>query len=245
VAENKIFKSLVKIDPKYVAASKAMFDLAKLLEQKDYQGALTTLLIDLNKNPKISASDLHKILFFIQLAQIKDEKGLSSLLNAYAAPIGSSSLKRKSKFNVSVNGYVGLCGGYEYVLNTPGGTNKFNSSYYGVSAPIGLSFTKYEITLFLSVVDLGSLINARIQNDSTNYSNLRLDQFFSPGVGLYYNLPHSPITLGFYGCMINNVRNITYNNASAIVTETNKNVARVNFSLLIDIPFLTLSNTPN
>ena len=238
-------KKYVKINNSYIQEANNVLQVARFLEQKDYQSAITNLLMALANDPNLSSGDIHKLTFFIQLSEIKDETQFANFLESYAAPIGSSSIKRNSTFNVTLNGYVGLNGGYEQVLNTPNNTTKYDSWFYGVTAPIGVSVTfGGRLTLFGSILDLGSLVNARVQNDSTNYSNLKLNQFLSPGLGIYYNIKSSPFSLGFYGCQINNVRDITYSQGSATITETGKNVVRYTFSLLIDIPFMTLANNP-
>jgi hypothetical protein len=167
---------------------------------------------------------------------------------SYAAPIGSSSLKRNASCNLSLNGYVGINFGNEWIRNSTTGTNN-NSTYFGVTAPIGLTLSflpsdcgTWSATLHL--IDLGSLVNARLKGDSTNYSNLRFDQFFSPGIGIGYNFKGTPVTVMANGNWLFNLRDIQYKDSKAIITETNKNVFRMNLSILIDIPFVTLFNKP-
>ena len=59
---------------------------------------------------------------------------------------------------------------------------------------------------------------------------------------LYYNVKKLPISFGFHGNYIPNLRTIKYENQLASISETNVSVIRFNFSILIDIPFLTLYN---
>jgi hypothetical protein len=243
-----IFNDSLSIPNSYFTYADQVLDMARLIQQKEYSSALSSLIVDLSQDSLVSQIDLRKITFFIQLSQIKDESEFTAFLESYAAPIGSSALKRNAIFNLSLNGYVGLNGGYEWVTNSVT-KNKNNTWYGGVAAPIGISFSfplgMNSFTAFISVLDLGSLVNARFNNDSASYSNLRLDQFFSPGIGVFYNIKGTPITFGGYLCRINNVRNIQYSTSTATITETNRNVVRLNFTVLIDIPFLTFSNKPN
>ena len=73
--------------------------------------------------------------------------------------IGSSSIKRRSNINISINGYVGITGGYETVSSS----QKQRSCNIGLSAPIGISATLLgNLTVFMSFIDLGSIVNQRI-----------------------------------------------------------------------------------
>jgi len=243
-----IFSDSLSIPDSYMAYADQVIDMSRLIYQKDYASALSSLIVDLSQDNFLTETDLRKITFFIQLSQVKDESEFTAFLESYAAPIGSSSLKRTAKCNISLNGYVGLNGGYEWVTNSSTG-NKNNGYYGGVAAPIGISFSFApskcgSVSLFLSFIDLGSLVNMRLNNDSTTYTNLKLDQFFSPGVGLYYNIKGTPLTIGGYLCRINDVLNIQYSSGTSTITETGRDVVRLNFSALIDIPFFTLRNKP-
>ena len=215
----------------------------------DYVNAADLIFSNLLKSKNISIADIRKLNFFIQLATIKDQTSFTNFMQSYSAPIGSSSLKRTAKFNISLNGYVGINGGKDFIQNSPTKTNK-NSLIGGVTAPIGFAFSfpickKGSITILANLIDLGSLVNARINNDSTNYNNLTFSQFFAPGLGLFYNFKGSPITLGANCTYIQNILNIQYMGANgAIITASNINVMRLSASLLIDIPFFTLTNKP-
>ena len=226
--------------------SNSIADISSYIDQKKYPESISMALNLLITNSEMSPAEFRKIYFFVQLANTKDEKGLEDFIGSFA-PIGSSSLKRNAKFNLSINGYAGVNGGYEQILNSTQGEKK--SGYFGVSAPIGLSLSFCPSDIgswsgFISVIDLGSLVNARFKGDSTNYSNLRFDQFFSPGVGIGYNFKGTPLTIMANGNWLFNLRDIQYQNGVAIVTETKRNVFRASLSILIDIPFFTLSNKP-
>ena len=113
----------------------------------------------------------------------------------------------------------------------------------GLSAPIGISVTRNNnFTLFASFIDIGSVVSLRLNNDNNEYAGLRLEHFFAPGLGLFYNVKNSPLTLGLHQSYVPNLRNITYEDNSALVKDENVSVNRINFSVLVDIPFLTFFN---
>ena len=119
-------------------------------------------------------------------------------------------------------------------------------SYLMGSPPIGISmtFARGHLTLFASVIDLGSVVNQRLNNDTTSYVNLRFEQFFAPGGALLYNFKNTPISLGAGVSYVPNLRTIKYSDGTATVSESGLSVLRMNASLLIDIPFFTIYNRP-
>ncbi|MBS1772098.1 MAG: hypothetical protein JST82_04515 [Bacteroidetes bacterium] len=86
--------------------------------------------------------------FFSDVATAKNSQDLSKVVSAYALPATSYKLKRNTWNSVFINGYVGIYGGYEQLTNTqfhnaPVLNDTIASGWvYGVSAPIGISFSK-------------------------------------------------------------------------------------------------------
>jgi hypothetical protein len=230
------------IDPVVSTGIDQFLDITGLFLDKQYDRAIPVLIVDLGDYLPGGAGQKYtrQIAFISQLVSVQNEKDFESLLNSYALPIGSSSIKRNSSVNVSINGYVGFTGGFETAYGTKANQTKGNM---GLTAPIGISVTLGGgFTTFVSVIDLGSIVNARLNNDTSNYSGLKLEQFFSPGLGLYYNFKHLPLTLGAHYSYIPDLRTITYSSGNAMVTDTHASVSRINLSVLIDIPLFTLFN---
>jgi hypothetical protein len=227
--------NLLDISARYIT-------IAAALIKQDYQKVIPSLVIEfgdymIDMNGKSSRT----ISFLSQLATIESADDMEALLNSYALPIGSSSIKRHSSFNISVNSYVGLTGGWERAYGTEKNQTKGN---IGLSAPIGISatFRNGYLTPFVSLIDLGSVVNQRLNNDTTSYSNLKFEHFFTPGLGLFVNFPKLPISAGVHFNYIPNLRTIKYESGNATITESNRSVTRINFSILVDIPFFTLFN---
>lgn len=233
--------------PHIIQAQSLQF-ISKLLgviapfQENDYQRGILSLIKEFGDYlpVDIGSGGRRSLIFAVQLADTKDEEDLEALLQAYALPIGGSSIKRSSSFNISLNGYVGLTGGREWAYGSLGPQTKWN---VGLSAPIGISATFWSNwTLFASIIDLGSIVNVRINNDTTAFADLRFEHFLTPGVGLYFNMNKSPVTLAAHYSYIPNLRTIAYQQAGAKVTESGVSVSRLNFSVLIDIPFFTFHN---
>lgn len=226
--------SITDLSSKYISLVNATL-------RKDYQKVIPLLIINLGDYVYKENSSMRTLSFVAQLATIESAQDMEALLNAYALPIGSSSIKRHSSFNLSLNGYVGFTGGFETAYGSELNQTRKN---IGLSAPIGISstFMNGKITAFVSFIDLGSIVNQRLNNDINSYSNLKFEQFFAPGIGLFYNFPKLPISAGVHFNYIPNLRTIKYESGNATITESSRNVTRLNLSLLVDIPIYTFYN---
>lgn len=230
-------------DKKVFQLTESFIQLYAFIQQKDYYSALTTFILQFK--PYLNMDDkLNKTLLMLgQFVQVKNDKDMEQLIRMYALPIGSSSIKRHSQSNLSINGYVGWTGGVETAfINNNEPQVKGN---FGLAAPIGLSYTTCNgiNTYFFSLLDLGTMVNQRLNNYTTSYNNLRIEHFLAPGLGIYYNCPKLPITAGLHINYIPNLRTIKYTNEqNATITENNASVLRINCSILIDIPLFTLHN---
>ena len=138
---------------------------------------------------KISDDTLHKFYkygaFMATMVQAKSSDDVEKVIEAFALPTGSARIKRESVFNVSLNAYTGLYGGYEHIKGIDNNCWQFNS--YGVTAPIGVAISKghsifffgtgennwakgkkgWSTSLFISLVDIGALASFRFKDDST------------------------------------------------------------------------------
>jgi len=241
INEMQIENFQLKLPEKALAVVPKYFDLADAVLQKDYQRIIATLLIEFGEYTRADKTYNKHLNFIAQMADLKSAADMEALMNSYALPIGGSSIKRQSKFNLSLNGYVGLTAGSETAYGTFANQSKAN---IGLTAPIGISstFASGKLTAFISLIDLGSVVNQRLNNDTTSYTDFKFEYFFTPGIGLYYNFPKLPVTAGVHWNYIPNLRTIKYDTGTAIITETNRSVSRFNFSVLVDLPFFTLFN---
>lgn len=233
---NEKFWYLHKTPSEKLKTFNTFFEIVEPFFKQDYQRGITNIY--LNVKNEIDISKYREINFLYELATIENSDEMEKLLDSYALPIGSSSIKRQSKFNISLNGYVGLTGGIERAFTKTGNADKWN---IGLTAPIGIAFSfgcgklnSGSFSVFVSVIDLGTMVNTRLRDKEIEEEKLKITQFLSPGIGAYYNIPKTPLSIGLQYNYIPNLRSSS--------NEDKINVNRLNLSLLVDIPFFNLYN---
>lgn len=187
-------------------------------------------------------------------AQSSDE--VKQAIEASVLPVGSSSIKRKSAWSISVNGYVGGFYGKAHSISADTVMNKSKNkldtittkvSYrtFGLYAPIGISFNRgfkcgWGVSFTAQVLDLGALVDFYLtEGDQAALPNdfkVKLADILSPGIQLAINFPKTPLTL---------MGGIQYvpalSNKSQIVSNTLSPMAwRGQVALLVDIPMYNL-----
>lgn len=231
--------------PKLKNITPSLLEIEQAIANKDYKFVLPNLfylLSDLKIGSElIDREFLNTISLIVNFTLVESAEDMKTLLNTYALPIGSSSLKRTGKTNISFNGYVGLTGGYE--VADSGTDNSFFN--LGLTAPIGLSFShRYDSksfissgSIFVGFIDLGSLVNNSFEDNIEIQSDLSFQQFFVPSLGYFLNVKNSPFSFGVVS---------SYHFDSRALIDTPEadgiDVFRLNLSLLVDIPFFTLSH---
>lgn len=80
--------------------------------------------------------------FLNDVALTKSGKELAKTIEAYAMPAGSYKKKRESWFSFDLNAYVGLYAGNEWINRSNLKQQNRTGSVYGLTAPIGFSFSK-------------------------------------------------------------------------------------------------------
>ncbi|MEI7661432.1 MAG: hypothetical protein WCK34_04515 [Bacteroidota bacterium] len=176
-------------------------------------------------------------------AENSDE--VEKAIEAIALPSGSSRVKRESRANVCLNGYVGMFAGNEYIK---GAHNKFLNNY-GIAAPVGISFSLGGIKgfskhgnslgLFVSVIDLGALASFRFKDDSTKtVPTIQLKDIVAPGIFFVWGIAHSPLSLAAGAQMGPLLREVK----PSVNTYSNNYYWRFGVSLTVDIPLLNFYN---
>ncbi|SFN19636.1 hypothetical protein SAMN05428949_1871 [Chitinophaga sp. YR627] len=198
-------------------------------------------------------------LFMANIVESNDEEGIKAALDNVILPVGSSSIKKHSLSNFSIQTYLGAYYSFSHEkadLNQGAWHDKF-----GVTAPIGISYTpgflsweKYgAISLFASLIDLGAIVDYKLKQDSIPNNaggntaaikkeyEIKLGQIFSPGFHLVYGFGGNlPLALGIGGQYGPGLSKITAEN-STIVTNPSW---RWNAWLTVDLPFFTIWNKP-
>jgi hypothetical protein len=164
--------------------------------------------------------------FIGELAQAKDPAEVEKLLQGAAAPVGSYRGKRGSgKRSVTVNGYLGAAGGWEWLAD--GSLPHASSFRGGLFAPIGIEVSRgfgdaSSIGVFLSVIDLGALVDFRTASETETHGTgmeavqveqqavLGFDQVFAPGLHLVWGISDTPLVLGAGAALTPNLRRVTF-----------------------------------
>jgi hypothetical protein len=134
-------------------------------------------------------------------------------IEAAVLPAGSSSIKKNSGWNISLNAYIG-----GYINNYTNNTDKIdgNNSRIGVTAPIGIAISKGlgsyrngnscgSLSIYGTLIDVGAIAGYRLTNDSTDLEQkVTINDIFAPGAYLVYGLslpfkgfPYIPLSVGY------------------------------------------------
>lgn len=197
---------------------------------------------------KDKSNTIRKVLkygtFISNVATAQSPEDIQTAFANASAPIGSSQVKRKNLYDVSINSYFGMAFGREN-LEVLKERKFFPLNSISLTAPIGLSFsTKFHPnasgswSLFLSALDLGAVTAFRLNSDSANLPELNFQNIIAPGAFVYYNIGNSPFSIGGgwqYGPLL---RKIEIDG-----TSVQTNASRILFSIAIDVPLLGLYTT--
>lgn len=130
--------------------------------------------------------------FFSDILHSTDSKSLASAIDRNILPPTSYIVKRKSRYSWTVNGYVGLIGGYQFVLSD---ASQFKPSpIYGITAPMGITYSKRTWGIFFQMIDLGNLVGHYLWETTEDYprENVYFKQVISPGANIMGYFPRSP-----------------------------------------------------
>ncbi|MBO9731484.1 MAG: hypothetical protein J7623_22780 [Chitinophaga sp.] len=197
-------------------------------------------------------------LFMANMVEAKDEDQVKAALENVILPVGSSSIKKYTQCNVSVQTYLGAFFNTSGTNSATGGTW---SDKFGVTAPIGISWTPGwlswgrggAVSLFGALFDLGAVVDYKLErsHDATstdpnatvinkNYK-IELGQIFSPGVFAVYGVgANLPLSLGFGAQYGPGLSKIDAGNNTVLTNPS----WRWNIFLAVDLPFFNLYNKP-
>jgi len=189
-------------------------------------------------------------LFMANMAIAKSSDEVKAALQSATLPVGSSSIKKNTAFNIAVQSYLGA-------YSAIGPYDKKNYAWndrFGVMAPIGLSISHGfgragSISLFPTLFDLGAVVDYRLSADSVSTASgaktqevkkeykIQLGQLVSPGCYLVYGLlGNFPLSLGIGGQYGPGLAKIEAGGKTNVVNPS----WRWNVFLSVDIPFFNL-----
>ncbi len=190
-------------------------------------------------------------IFMANVVEANNSDEVNEAIEAAVLPVGSSSIKRETDFNISLNAFIGPYGGIEYLPKLKIDPWAFT---FGLTAPVGVAVSwgnlgKHEscdvknkkggksITLFMPLIDVGSMASFRMGNDSSEVaSEVKLSNIISPGLYLYYGFGKCPISIGLGAQLGPQLRGVTAKDINL-----DKNLYfRFGFNIVVDIPFFNL-----
>jgi hypothetical protein len=197
------------------------------------------------------------------IAEAKSSDDVKAALENAILPVGSSSIKKNSIFNISIQSYLGC---YYTFHNSSSSVNAW-SDKFGVTAPIGISFNwglnkgpnknAGSVSAFLSLFDLGAIVDYKLTKEpvvsntnttdsviSKDYS-VKLGQIFSPGLYFVYGFfGNVPLSIGIGAQYGPGLAKINTTDVGASTEVVNPSI-RCNVFLAVDLPFFTLKNKTN
>ncbi|MEO0472890.1 MAG: hypothetical protein AAF206_24955 [Bacteroidota bacterium] len=236
------------------ATDSLLLDITDLLNEinldvltKNYNSAIINTSLVLERVVRDKAfgwkGDLLRYGSFIALvAKAETSEEVAQAIEAVALPVGSSSIKKYSRFNLSVQSYVGGFVGDEYLLDV---NEDEGQRIYGITAPLGFSASfginpKKDwgaIGVFIPLADIGAFTALRFDDDQTaELPAVKLENIIAPGAYLILSAPKLPITLGFGGQLGPQLREVT----STTTTLTEARGYRLSAFAAVDIPLFNL-----
>lgn len=196
---------------------------------KNYSGAIMDIRLLLNDlDIKDDASPFLREFFkygtfMAAIVEAEDSDQVQAVIESIALPSGSAAIKRRSRVNISLNGYLGFAYGEEKNGSTDKKKNIFGmSAPIGIAASVGLDVNKPKgggaLTLFVSLIDVGALTNFRFNDSETaELPELKVENIFAPGAYVLYGFRRLPISIGGgyqYGPQLREINstNATLNN---------------------------------
>jgi len=228
---------------KLINLARTAGDLYVDVRTKNYASAIinATIIIDSIVDNTANSGLRNNVLKYGTLAatvaQAQNADEVEKAIESIALPPGSYSVKQKSAFNISLNGYVG------YAFD-------FNGGLFakGIYAPVGFTGSmglgrkhQWALSLFASVIDIGGLVSYRLSSGLTDTlkQEIRLESIISPSLQLMTGIPKTPIAFCAGWRM---TPKLFYAGQQSFQAITARSV--FNLSVLVDIPIINILNRP-
>ena len=192
--------------------SNMVLDLIYYLNIRDHRHAMSSairlfLLMESFRPDESIHEFLSKYGFFIaDLVDAETGDEVQSLLEGIADPPGSSRLKRQKNLTVGLNAYLGGSVGSETWNRS---ISSVNDQFISIAPtmPIGIAMSGRlgngakppSFSLFLSLLDLGSILSFRGDDSPFGDYKFTYKNMFKPSLQVHWNIPDSPFYLGVGG----------------------------------------------
>lgn len=144
--------------------------------------------------------------FFADISRASSSDEVAAIIESFALPVGSASIKKQTAFSVGLNSYVGGYFGQEFV---PGGGRRAQA--LGLNSPVGISLNwgiglgkgpkgkpvRASASALISVIDIGAITAYRFRDSTTQeLPEIKLGDILSPGIFGVLGLPGIPVSIG-------------------------------------------------
>ena len=214
---------------------------------------LQDLLVKNESVSNITRNFLKYSSFMAALVDAESPEAAQNALEAAALPTGSYTIKRVSKFNVALNGYIGGFAGHEITKGVSEGNGINNLA---ITAPVGISMSwgnwtlfgltkkqKSSFGFFIPMVDLGSVASYRLDNpeEVESIPSIQLGDLFAPGAFMEIGIGSTPLTLGFGAQLGSRLRDIQ---PGEDANDIGDSYWRYGVTLKVDIPLMQFVAIP-
>ncbi|MCI4668292.1 MAG: hypothetical protein MRZ79_09150, partial [Bacteroidia bacterium] len=238
--------------------------LIKIAEWNGILSSFGDLIVDVNTEnyshaimaavrwlePVLEEKLTSRILFFgsfiAAVVEASEPEQLAALIETYALPPGSASMKKHSDWSLSLNSYVGFFFGLEKLE-----TDSERAGVYGVNAPVGLALNKGfkqggSFSIYGSIIDLGGIVAYRYNDENTSdLPEITLANLFAPGIyGVYGFGQNIPLSVGAGYQWGPQIRGVNVENQGNTTLELVESQGRINVFLGLDLSLIHLWNRP-
>ena len=144
--------------------------------------------------------------FLASIAGAQNSSDVKDAISAAALPAGSYSLKRKAEIDLSVNSYVGVSGGGDFIYDQK------TAFIVGVAAPIGVSYTwqcnQQPMSIHLNLFDFGIPLSYSFRDSSGLPANIQFKNLLALGGGFLWHCKDSPISTGILATYTPDIRDM-------------------------------------
>ncbi len=141
--------------------------------------------------------------FMVDVLSAQNSVQIKGILDRYALPIGSYSMKRRAKTSIDLNAFPGLYTGNEFEV---GGIE--NQGWVsGVTAPIGFALSwgdkklfskrkEHSFSIFIPVIDIGAAFSYRWSDELSGFpEDVKWSQVLSPGAYATWGFRKMPVSV--------------------------------------------------
>lgn len=194
-------------------------------------------------DPKTRETIVKTVNFVMAVAKAESTEEAEAAIAAIALPSGSSIIKRKSRFSISLNAYLGAYLAIESLENREAGQIKLPITI-SFAAPIGPAFSwgtrkSRSWTIFMSVIDIGAVTRLRLDGNDDKLPEITIENIIAPGAHIIHGFKNSPFSVGFGAQYGPGLRKVTPG-MNGLETVTQQSALRYGITATFDIPLFNI-----